>query len=220
MERKPEVYYLSFLLLLSVANLTMAQPAQKFIRNGNAAYQEGKYKEAEIGYRKALDKEPNSVKATYNLGNSQYKQQNFEESLNSYLKLAADEKNRKMSQLYHNLGNSYLQTQKYTESIDAYKKALRLNPKDEDTRYNLAYAMTKLQQQKNNQQNNEDKQNQQNKQQQQQQDQRKEQKQNQNMSKEDAERMLNALKNNEKRTMDKVKKQQAKPVISQPEKDW
>lgn len=199
----------------------LAQPAQKLIREGNSLYGDGKYKEAEIDYRKALNKVPGSAKATYNLGNSLYKQQNYQESANSYLKLTQDPKNAKLSQAWHNLGNSYLQTQKYNESIDAYKKALRVNPKDEDTRYNLAYAMAKLQEQKNkNKQDKKDQKQQQQKQQQQQQQQKEQQKQNSKMSKQDAERMLNALNNNEKRTMDKVKKQQAMPANSQPEKDW
>jgi Ca-activated chloride channel homolog len=211
-----------FMVIFAALGLAaLAQPAQKFIREGNSLYQDGKFKEAEIDYRKALHKSPNSIKATYNLGNSQYKQQNYSEATNSYLKLAADPKNGQQSQIFHNLGNSYLQSQKYSESIDAYKHALRLNPKDEDTRYNLAYAQAKMMQQKN--KNNQDKNkqnNQQQQKQQQQQQQQQQQKQNQKMSKQEADRMLNALNNNEKRTLDKVKKQQAKPGGNQPEKDW
>ncbi len=197
-----------------------AQPAQKLIREGNSLYNDGKYKEAEIDYRKALNKSPGSAKASYNLGNSLYRQQNYQESANSYLKLTQDPRNAKLSQAYHNLGNSYLQSQKYNESIDAYKKALRANPKDEDTRYNLAYAMAKLQQQKNKNKQNNKNQKQQQQQKQEQQQQKEQQKQNTKMSKQDAERMLNALNNNEKRTLDKVKKQQSSPANSQPEKDW
>jgi Ca-activated chloride channel homolog len=215
---------LAIVILITVMLGLKAQPAQKFIREGNSLYQDGKFKEAEIDYRKALNKSPTSLKAEYNLGNSQYKQQNFNEATNSYLKLAADPKNAKQSQVFHNLGNSYLESQKYNESIEAYKHALRINPKDEDTRYNLAYALAKMQQQKNKNNQDKNKQNQQNKQQQQQQKQQQQQeqqqKQNQKMSKQEADRMLNALNNNEKRTLDKVKKQPAKPMGSQPEKDW
>lgn len=209
----------AFILLYGVT--VLAQPAQKFIREGNSFYQDGKFKEAEIDYRKALERSPKSTKAIYNLGNSQYKQQNYSEATSSYQKLASDPSGKNMSQVYHNLGNSYLQSQKYNESIDAYKKALRLNPKDEDTRYNLAYAMSKLQQQKDNkQQQQKNKQQQQQQQQQQTPQQQQQQKQNQKMSKQDADRMLNALRNNEKRTMDKVKKQIATSSNVQPEKDW
>ncbi|MBK8414246.1 MAG: tetratricopeptide repeat protein [Bacteroidetes bacterium] len=53
---------------------------------------------------------------------------------------------------YHNLGNSMVKAQKYAESIDAYKKALKLNPADNDTRYNLAYAQAMLRKQQEQQQ--------------------------------------------------------------------
>jgi len=136
-----------FLLLL--VSVVIAQPAQKLVRSGNNAYKNGHFKDAEIDYRKALTKAPNLPKATYNLGNSLYKQQNFEEAAAQYLKLTqSEQKEASKSNVFYNLGNSLLENKKYTESIDAYKQALRQNPKDEDTRYNLAYAMTKLQQQK------------------------------------------------------------------------
>jgi tetratricopeptide (TPR) repeat protein len=208
----------SFIIFLVLAvNVVFAQPAQKLIRSGNQAYKNGHFKDAEIEYRKALTKTPNSQKATYNLGNSLYKQNNFEEASAQYLKLAQNEKNDVSKQnVYYNLGNSLLENKKYKESIDAYKMALRQNPKDEDTRYNLSYAMTKLQQQKN----------QQNIQQQQKQKQEQQQQQSQqpqpkpNMSKQDANRMLNAMNNNEKRTLDKTKNKQKVATQSQPEKDW
>jgi tetratricopeptide (TPR) repeat protein len=192
-----------------------AQPAQKLVRSGNNAYKNGHFKDAEIDYRKALTKAPTSQKATFNLGNSLYKQQNFEEAAAQYLKLSQNEKKEApKASVYYNLGNSLLQNKKYKESIDAYKMALRQNPKDEDTRYNLSYAMTKLQQQKKQDQNKK----------QQQQEQKQQQKQQQqpkpDMSKQDANRMLNAMNNNEKRTLDKTKNKQPKPTQSQPEKDW
>jgi len=207
-------FFVIFLIL--AVNVVFAQPAQKLVRSGNQAYKNGHYKDAEIDYRKALTKAPNSQKATYNLGNSLYKQKNFDEASAQYLKLAQSEKKEVSKQnVYYNLGNSLLENKKYKESIDAYKMALRQNPKDEDTRYNLSYAMTKLQQQKKQQQNKQQEQKQQQKQQQQQQQQPKP-----NMSKQDASRMLNAMNNNEKRTLDKTKNKQKVSNQSQPEKDW
>ena len=146
------------------------------------------------------------------------------------------------SKAYYNLGNSYLKSEKYQESVDAYKMALRQNPKDDDARYNLAYALAKLkaQQQKNNQQNkNQQNKNEQNKdqqkkdqQQQKNQDQKKDQQQKQDqqqqeqkkssqlkISKEEAERMLQALKNQEQ----KLQKKNAKKFDAtggKPEKEW
>jgi tetratricopeptide (TPR) repeat protein len=207
---------LILLFLLFAFSIVNAQPAQKLVRSGNNAYNNGHFKDAEIEYRKALTKSPNSQKAAFNLGNSLYKQQNFDEAASQYLKLAQSEnKEAPKANVYYNLGNSLLENKKYKESIDAYKMALRQNPKDEDTRYNLSYAMTKLQQQKKQEQNKKQEQKQQQKEQKQEQSQPKP-----NMSKQDANRMLNAMNNNEKRTLDKTKNKQNVPTQSMPEKDW
>jgi len=208
---------LIFLCLLFAVSMVKAQPAQKLVREGNNAYKDGHYKDAEIDYRKALAKTPESQKAAFNLGNSLYKQQNFDEAAAQYLKLAQSEnKEAHKDEVFYNLGNSLLESKKYKESIDAYKMALRLNPKDEDTRYNLSYAMAKMQQQKKDDQKQKQDQKQEKKQQQQQQ----QQQQKPNMSKQDANRMLNAMNNNEKRTLDKTKKKQNVSTQSNPEKDW
>jgi tetratricopeptide (TPR) repeat protein len=217
-------------LFLALGNNVSAQQPAKFIRKGNSEYGDAKYKDAEINYRKALDKSPQSVKATYNLGDALYKQGDYEKAASSFSNITGQRSlsDKSKAAAFHNLGNSLLQEKKYGESIDAYKNALRLNPKDEETRYNLAYAMTKLQQQQNNK-NNQDKnkdQKQQQKQQQQQQNKDEQQKQqpqqpqNKQMKKQDAERMLQALNNNEKQTLDKVKKNKAKAVKVSVEKDW
>jgi Ca-activated chloride channel homolog len=208
------LFVISLILAVSAA---FAQPAQKLVRSGNQEYKNGHFKDAEIDYRKALTKDPNSQKATYNLGNSLYKQKNYDEASAQYLKLAQSEgKEASKENVYYNLGNSLLENKKYKESIDAYKMALRQNPKDEDTRYNLSYAMTKLQQQKKQEQNKQQQQQQQKQQQQQQQQPQPKP----NMSKVDANRMLNAMNNNEKRTLDKTKNKQKVANQSQPEKDW
>ena len=206
------------MFLLLSAGCMLAQPAQKLVRSGNKAYKDGHFKEAEIDYRKALTKAPNSQKATFNLGNSLYKQQNYDQAAAQYLKVAqSGTKEAHKANTFYNLGNTLLQSKKYKESIDAYKMALRDDPKDEDTRYNLAYAMTKLQQEKKQQQDKKQQQKEQKKQEQQQQ---KQPQPKPNMSKQDADRMLNAMNNNEKRTLEKTKNKQNNPTISQPEKDW
>jgi len=208
---------LLILFLLFTISIVNAQPAQKLVRSGNNEYKNGHFKDAEIDFRKALTKSPNSQKAAFNLGNSLYKQQNYDEAASQYLKLAqSEEKEVPKPGVYYNLGNSLLESKKYKESIDAYKMALRQNPKDEDTRYNLSYAMTKLQQQKKQEQNNKQEKKQQQKQQQQQQQPQPKP----NMSKQDANRMLNAMNNNEKRTLDKTKNKQNVPSQNMPEKDW
>jgi len=224
-----------FLFVIAVTEVS-AQKDSPFIRKGNKFYEEGKFKDAEIDYRKAMEKAPKSFKGEFNLGNSLYKQKNWEEAsknfLNSADKMKPDDKAGKAA-VYHNLGNTMFKAEKFQESIDAYKQSLRLNPADEDTRYNLSYAMKKLTQQQQQQQqqqkkdnkkddnkDNKDKQQQNQSQDQQDQPQDKQDQQKQQISKQAAERMLQALKNDEQKTIDKVKKQKIKPVQVQIEKDW
>ncbi|MGV8113419.1 MAG: tetratricopeptide repeat protein [Lentimicrobium sp.] len=221
-------------VLALICTLSFGQKDNPFIRKGNKLYDKGKFKEAEIDYRKAMEMVPASAKSTFNLGNSLYRQENYEEAERNFINAAgllkpADQAAR--AGALHNLGNTYLKAEKYRESVEAYKQALRLNPDDEDTRYNLAYAQRKLmqqqQQQQQQQQNNDKKDNKDEKNQQPQQDQsdqqdQKEQQQQQKpqISKQDAERMLQALKNDEQKTIDKVNKQKVTAVPSQVEKDW
>lgn len=221
-------------ILFCSAGILSAQNDNSQIRKGNKQYKEGKFKEAEIDYRKALETAPKSFKGEYNLGNSLYKQSNWEEAGRSYLSSAGKMKDKDVTgkaAAYYNLGNSLLKAEKYAEGIEAYKQSLRLNPADQDTRYNLSYALKKLQQQqqqqqqkndqkKDDKQDNKDKQQQNQPQDQKNQQQDKQQQQKQQISKQDAERMLQALKNDEQKTIDKVKKQKVNPVQVQVEKDW
>jgi tetratricopeptide (TPR) repeat protein len=226
--------FLTITLLLLIAGESFSQKENPLIRQGNKQYQEGKFKEAEIDYRKALERTPGSVKGSFNLGNSLYRQENYEEAVRNFADAARliDEKDEAgKSAALHNLGNTLLKNGKLEESIEAYKQAMRLNPADEDTRYNLAYAMNQLQHQQQQQQQNKDdksdkddkkdekdqKENQPKDQDQQQKDQPRDKQQ---ISKQDAERMLEALKNDEQKTLEKVNQQKVKASAVQIEKDW
>ena len=129
---------------------------RKEIREGNKFYESGKSVDAETSYRKALEMDKNSYKATFNLGDALYQQKKFDEAARQF-EVAASETDNKddRAKAYHNLGNSLFQQQKLKESIDAYKHALRNNPKDMETKYNLSYAMNLLKEQEQ-QQNNQD----------------------------------------------------------------
>ncbi len=200
------------IILLFPFMLVQAQKPQELLRSGNKAYNAGKFKEAEIDYRKSFEKNKDYYKGMFNLGDALYKQNNYSESANVFKILTQNDKldNSTKSKAFHNLGNALLQDKKYEESINAYKNALKINPKDLDTKYNLAYAQKKLIQQQ--QQKNQD---------QQKQDEKKEQKQQKNeISKEDAEKMLNALYNQEKDLQEKLKKDSIKIVNSSLLKDW
>lgn len=246
---KPDkTFFLFVLIILSI--VVQAQSSAKQIRQGNKAFNEGNFQDAEILYRRALETDTRWEKeAFFNIGNSLYKQQKFEESAELFSKLSVNESltDSEKAQVYHNLGNSFLMQEKYRESIDSYKKALRINPLDEDTRYNLSYAMKKMQiQQNQDQQNNQDqqdkqdqeeKQDQKDQQEQQDKDNQKDQKDNQQdkkdddrkenkpqqqpqMSRQDMERMLNAISGKDRQTLEELRDKELQKGEYKPEKDW
>jgi tetratricopeptide (TPR) repeat protein len=227
-------------MLLIFSGFTFAQVEKKFIREGNREYDKEKFSESEISYRRAIDKNKESSDAVFNTGDALYKQKKFEEAGKQFIENhnMNEDKKKKSSSLY-NLGNSLLMANKVQESIDAYKGSLKLNPKNPEAKYNLAYAQDLLrqqEQQKQQQQQNQDKQDQnkdqqdkkdQNKEDQNKQDQNKDQnkdqqqqQQPQEISKEDAERVLNALANDEKNVQEKVKLAKALKAKVRTVKNW
>jgi len=236
-----------FIILALLALNTFAQQERKYIRKGNKEFEKGNFDDSEIFYRKAMDKKYDSYSATFNIGDALYKQEKYEDAINQFSDLTNQELTKEdKAKIYHNLGNSLLNHKKIKESIEAYKHALRNNPSDRDTKYNLAYAQKLLEQQQNQDQNqdkdqdkdqnedqknqdqdqeqNDDQQNQDQKQQDQkdqQQDKNQQQKQQQpEISKQNAERILQALANDEKKTQQKVKEQKAKAAKVKVVKDW
>lgn len=131
-----------FLLSCMLFSVTVsAQSEKKYIREGNKLYEEGKYGDAENSYRKATNIKGNSFAAAYNTANSLYKQGKFTDAAAMYDSLAHWKINSDLkSKLYYNIGNSKVGAKKYEEAIEAYKTSLRINPKDQDAKYNLAYA--------------------------------------------------------------------------------
>ena len=242
---------LMIIFLFALAILSHAQNERKFVRQGNKYYGAAlkdttkidsiQFNKAEIEYRKALEKKPDDPKWNFNLSNSLYKQMKFEESAEKFKEISELSTDKvEKSRAQHNMGNSLLMNNKLDESIAAYKQALRNNPKDLETKYNLLYAMAmkkKQEEQKKKQDKNKDqdkdkdgkgqgggqgKDQDKKNQDQQKQDQQQQQQQQQNkISKQNAEQMLQALENNEKKTQEKVKKVQAlKAKSKQVEKDW
>lgn len=129
--------------------------AREYIRDAMELYRKGAYAEAKKLFEQAMQTDENNVKSIYNLGNTLYRQNNYEEAAKVYEDYAAKISDKFLkAKAYHNLGNAYLQQRKIDEAISAYKKALKNNPLDEETRYNLAFAQ-KLKQQQNQQQNQE-----------------------------------------------------------------
>ena len=166
------------LMVLLPLSFSHAQSVRSHVQDGNSIYKKGKYNDAEVSYRKALQKDPASHAAKFDLGDALYKEQRYEEAMREYNAAAAMSKsNDAKASSFYNLGNSFFQANKLPQSIEAYKRALALNPNDEDTRYNLQLALDRMkqQQQNKNQQKNQKQQQQQNQQQQQQQNQQQQQ---------------------------------------------
>lgn len=131
------------------------------IRSGNRAYEEQDYKGSEEKYRAALEKQPASYEAAFNLGDALYKQGRYEESSQVFDSLSKSPllSAEQMSRVYHNMGNALFAQQKLQEAAESYKQSLRARPDDLETKYNLAYVQKLLEDQQQNQQNNQDNQN-------------------------------------------------------------
>ena len=234
-----------------------AQASRHQLREGNRSYNKQHYEQAEVSYRRALERDSSDFRGQYNLANDLYRQKKYDEAARHYQQAlsAPHITTNQKAQTLHNQGNSFLKLAQESEqgqqglqqAINSYQEALKLDPKNDDTRYNLAYARRLLQQQqqqqggggqdqqqnKQNQQNQQSQQGQQQDQQGQQQDQQGQQQnqpqerqgqQNkqpmQDRRREDAERMLEAVKNNEKQTLrDKARAEKAVRV-NKTDKDW
>jgi len=241
--------YFHIILYIFSGTVLLAQDANQAWK-GNKAYEGRDYELALESYVRSLELSP-STTASYNMANSLYRQKKYEEAGKIYQSVAGqlEDKNDR-AHAYHNLGNTYLKTKELDKGIEAYKQALRINPTDEDTRYNLSYAMKlkkeqeeeeqKKDDQKDDQDKNEDQekdQQDQDKQDQQDEQENKEQEQNQQdqeqqkeeqqqqpqpneISKQDAERILENMENEEEKTQDKVRKQKRKSSNVKIENDW
>jgi tetratricopeptide (TPR) repeat protein len=226
------------------SSCAVAQNNKKFIRQGNREYEKSKFSDSEISYRKAISTKKESADAVFNIGDALYRQKKFEDAGKQFMENIDlnDDKTRKSAGLY-NLGNSLLKANKIQESIDAYKGSLKLMPDNIEAKYNLSYAQDLLRQQQEQQKQNQDKnkkdqnkdknkddQNKDNKDNKDQKDkdqdqnndkdQKNDQKQQQSISKEDAQRLLNALANDEKNVQEKVKLAKAAKTKSRTVKNW
>ena len=220
-----------FIFILLVPFFGNAQSKKNHLRNGNDLYEDSLFNDAEMKYRKSLEKDQDYFAASYNLADAIYKQERYEESSTLFEALKDNVKDKnQLSKVYHNLGNSLLKQQKLEESIAAYKDALRNNPTDKDTRHNLALAQQMLKQEQQEQKKNE-KENKKDEQKENQQKQKEDKKQEQkeqeqqpqekeDMSKETAEKMLEALQQQEKELQEKLQKKKVKGKKVKVLKDW
>ncbi len=249
------VRLLIMLFIIVPASINAQRTDRDYVRKGNKFFNDSLYVKAEEDYLKALDKNSASIEASYNLGNTYFGEQKGQEAAEQFQKAITvlelekdkifgsskssdkekEEIRNKTALAYHNLGTLFQASQNYAPAIAAYKEALKNNPTDHETRYNLALAMHQLKRQQEqsqdqdqqNQQNQQEQQNQQDKQQQNQQDQQNqenqqpEQQENQNdMSRENAEQLLQAAMQDEKDVQERVQQMMQVQPKGQLDKDW
>lgn len=147
-------HILSFLFLtLTLFSVSAQSEMKDYIIGGNNLYHQKDYGKAELQYKQALSKDANSIKANYNLGNALYHQGKLDEARAHYQKVINNPKATKQdkSNSHYNIGRNYLDEGRFEEATKHFKEALKLNPYDDNTRENYAYAKKQMQQQKENQ---------------------------------------------------------------------
>ena len=174
--------YIMFFLCAVASVDVSAQVDKREVRKGNREFKKENYKEAELEYFRALAKDSLSFAANYNMANTLYRQENYDQALKYMEKIAdAAVDSPAAADYYYNLGNIAIAKEDYQKAVDAYKQSLLRNPGDLDAKENYIYAKEKLKQQQQQQQQNQDQQNQDQNQDQNQNDQDKDQnKDNQN----------------------------------------
>lgn len=229
--------YIFILMAVFVCTGAFAQVDRQYIRNGNKLFHQQNYAKAEVEYRKAISKNPNNAQAIYNLGNALLMQQKDSAATSFFQKSGRIETSKmRKAMSYHNIGVICQKHQMYGDAINAYKEALRNNPKDNETRYNLALCKKLLKNQpkdknkqnnkqkdkknkdKNKKDKNKDKQN--NKSKDQNKQDQKQQQPKDKMSKDNAEQLLNAAMQQEKATQQRISKAMQQAGSKKLQKNW
>ena len=240
------------LIIISTGSIWAQQRSDRsFVRHGNRLFQDSLFIKAEENYLKAVDINPELYEGVYNLGNAYTAQQKPNEAVEQYRRAANTLESRKrtlmedptsdpkelnsckdaLAKTYHNTGVVYHMSGQYDKAVESYKQALRNNPDDDETRYNMILAQRMLKQHQQDQQQEQQQQKQEQEQQQQQEQQQNEkqqeeqqqqqQEQPEEMSQENAEQILDAAMQDEKDVQDRVMEQLMKAQPKKPlEKDW
>lgn len=227
------------LILIMIASAAYSQNDRDYIRSGNRLYRNKSFDKSEVEYRKAISVNAENPQAIYNLGCSMMMQQKDSVAIQQFERASQLETNKlRRAKSNHNIGVILQNHKMYDKAIEAYKKALRDNPNDDETRYNLALCKKLMKNNpnndnnKNNNQNkdkNEDKDkkdNKDNKDNDKDKDKNNDNKDQQNpppqelMSKDNAEQLLNAAMQNEKQTQQRLQKAMQQPKKTRSQKNW
>lgn len=238
------ILYLLFIGIVLFSGCLQAQTRGRWeIRSGNREYKRGDYKKAEDHFRKALGRKGPDLQGNFNLGNTLYRKDNFDNAYDQFRLLAGQKHDSIiMSRIYYNLGNAAIKRYlgagedkpdrgKYlSEGIDAFSKALRYSPEDEDARHNLTLSL-KLRNTSRQQEQKQQEQHQQNQKKQEQplpeiklkeeeREQTRPEHEKGKISREDAERMLNAIREKEMSTAEQIHARERKLIERGKLKDW
>lgn len=142
-------------------------PERRHIRKGNRLYDKARMSEASESYLEALRRDSLSLEAAFNLGDAQYAMEDYASAEATFSGLLEREgvkmTDPQRADVHYNLGNAQFQQQKLQEALESYKSAMRLNPADQEAKFNYVYTKQLLeQQQEQNQDQNQDQQDQQN----------------------------------------------------------
>lgn len=231
---------LRLVALFALLGLALPASAQKYperslVRKGNRAYEKQKYDLSIDRYREAAERTPGTWEAGYNLGNALYRTEQYDKAAEALRVTAADSLRtpQERAEAYYNLADVQYKQQKLQEALESLKSSLRLNPADEDAKYNYTLIKRQLQEQENNQDQQEQKQDQQQQEQEQQQEQQPqpqpEQEEQQQepqqgesaeptISDQELEQMLEAIQAQEDETQEKLKEKQG--VVIRGTKNW
>lgn len=244
MKIKIKILHVTF-LFFTFMSFSQSDP-NNLVLKGNADILNKNYTDAELEYRKAISTNKNQNKASHNLGNLLFENQNYDEAIQEYFKTQKNsEIDLEKHSAFHNLGNSYMKKKDYAQAVEAYKNALRNNSADDETRYNYALAKKflegdKRQNSENSEDSEEEKQDQSEDQNENQdenqnsdqnsesekekpkdQDDKEEQEQGGGLSKQQMENLLEAVNNIEKDLNEKLKSGKKKlQTTKKSEKDW
>ena len=244
MKIKIKIIYITF-LFFTFMSFSQSDP-NNLVLKGNADILNKNFNDAEVEYRKAISTNKNQNKASHNLGNLLFENQNYDEAIQEYFKTQKNsEIDLEKHSAFHNLGNSYMKKKDYAQAVEAYKNALRNNSADDETRYNYALAKKflegdKRQNSENSEDSEEEKQDQSEDQNENQdenqnsdqnsesekekpkdQDDKEEQEQGGGLSKQQMENLLEAVNNIEKDLNEKLKSGKKKlQTTKKSEKDW
>lgn len=244
MKIKIKILHITF-LFFTFMSYSQSDP-NNLVLKGNADILNKNYNDAEVVYRKAISTNKNQNKASHNLGNLLFENQNYDEAIQEYFKTQKNsEIDLEKHSAFHNLGNSYMKKKDYAQAVEAYKNALRNNSADDETRYNYALAKKflegdKRQNSENSEDSEEEKQDQSEDQNENQdenqnsdqnsesekekpkdQDDKEEQEQGGGLSKQQMENLLEAVNNIEKDLNEKLKSGKKKlQTTKKSEKDW